>query len=85
MKLKQLNLAKQDSISKTESPLYKALDLWSLHTWRTPKSIECLHFVYPMHLNPDVRRPIHEVFGEDLTKYSNFFFIEPPSTWSLSI
>ena len=38
-----------------------------------------------MHLNPDVRRPIHEVFGEDLTKYSNFFFIEPPSTWSLSI
>jgi UDP-N-acetylglucosamine 2-epimerase (non-hydrolysing) len=24
-----------------------------------------------------VRKPIHEVFGEDLTKYSNFFFIEP--------
>ena len=34
-------------------------------------------FVYPMHLNPNVRNPIHEVFGEDLTKYSNFFFIEP--------
>ena len=34
-------------------------------------------FVYPMHLNPNVRKPIHEVFGEDLTKYSNFFFIEP--------
>src|SRR5574344_1243615 len=33
-------------------------------------------FVYPMHLNPNVRKPIHEVFGEDLTKYSNFF-IEP--------
>ena len=34
-------------------------------------------FVYPMHLNPNVRKPIHEVFGEDLTKYKNFFFIEP--------
>ena len=34
-------------------------------------------FVYPMHLNPNVRKPIHEVFGEDLTRYSNFFFIEP--------
>ena len=34
-------------------------------------------FVYPMHLNPNVRKPIHEVFGEDLTKYPNFFFIEP--------
>lgn len=34
-------------------------------------------FVYPMHLNPNVRRPIHEVFGEDLTVYKNFFFIEP--------
>lgn len=33
-------------------------------------------FVYPMHLNPNVRKPIHEVFGEDLT-CSNFFFIEP--------
>ncbi|MBO7084003.1 MAG: UDP-N-acetylglucosamine 2-epimerase (non-hydrolyzing) [Bacteroidales bacterium] len=34
-------------------------------------------FVYPMHLNPNVRKPIHEVFGEDLTVYENFFFIEP--------
>jgi UDP-N-acetylglucosamine 2-epimerase (non-hydrolysing) len=33
-------------------------------------------FVYPMHLNPNVRKPIHQVFGEDLTR-SNFFFIEP--------
>lgn len=33
-------------------------------------------FVYPMHLNPNVRKPIHEVFGNDLTR-SNFFFIEP--------
>ena len=33
-------------------------------------------FVYPMHLTPNVRKPIHEVFGEDLTR-SNFFFIEP--------
>ena len=33
-------------------------------------------FVYPMHLNPNVRKPIHEVFGEDLTR-QNFFFIEP--------
>ena len=29
-----------------------------------------------MHLNPNVRKPIHEVFGEDLTR-PNFFFIEP--------
>ena len=33
-------------------------------------------FVYPMHLNPNVRKPIHEVFGEDLRR-PNFFFIEP--------
>ena len=33
-------------------------------------------FVYPMHLNPNVRKAIHEVFGEDLTR-PNFFFIEP--------
>lgn len=33
-------------------------------------------FVYPMHLNPNVRVPIHKVFGEDLTR-NNFFFIEP--------
>lgn len=34
-------------------------------------------FVYPMHLNPNVRRPIHEVFGEDLAGLGNLFFIEP--------
>lgn len=34
-------------------------------------------FVYPMHLNPNVRKPIHAVFGENLTTYKNFFFIEP--------
>lgn len=34
-------------------------------------------FVYPMHLNPNVRKPIHEVFGEDLSNLGNFFFIEP--------
>jgi len=34
-------------------------------------------FVYPMHLNPNVRRPIHEVFGQDLSNLGNMFFIEP--------
>ena len=34
-------------------------------------------FVYPMHLNPHVRKPIHEVFGEDLSGFGNMFFIEP--------
>ncbi|MBD5202411.1 MAG: UDP-N-acetylglucosamine 2-epimerase (non-hydrolyzing) [Bacteroidales bacterium] len=34
-------------------------------------------FVYPMHLNPNVRRPIAEVFGSDLKAYPNIFFIEP--------
>ena len=43
-------------------------------------------FVYPMHLNPNVRKPIKEVFGEDAvnhascpaaTGHPNFFFIEP--------
>lgn len=45
-------------------------------------------FVYPMHLNPNVRKPIHEVFG-DITqmtnnksqmtnrRFNNLFFIEP--------
>ncbi|MBO6125397.1 MAG: UDP-N-acetylglucosamine 2-epimerase (non-hydrolyzing) [Bacteroidaceae bacterium] len=32
-------------------------------------------FVYPMHLNPNVRRPIHEVF--DGKSFPNMFFIEP--------
>lgn len=34
-------------------------------------------FVYPMHLNPNVRKPIHEVFGESLSNLGNMFFIEP--------
>ena len=34
-------------------------------------------FIYPMHLNPNVRKPIHEVFGEDLSNLDNMFFIEP--------
>lgn len=34
-------------------------------------------FVYPMHLNPNVRKPIHSVFGEDLSQMKNLFFIEP--------
>ena len=42
-------------------------------------------FVYPMHLNPNVRKPIHEVFtgmdslslGEGWGEAKNFFFIEP--------
>lgn len=34
-------------------------------------------FVYPMHLNPNVRKPIHQVFGENLTDLGNMFFIEP--------
>ena len=34
-------------------------------------------FVYPMHLNPNVRKPIAEVFGENLSNLGNMFFIEP--------
>jgi UDP-N-acetylglucosamine 2-epimerase (non-hydrolysing) len=34
-------------------------------------------FVYPMHLNPNVRQPIHEVFGKNLSDLGNMFFIEP--------
>ena len=36
-----------------------------------------LDFVYPMHLNPNVHKPIHEVFGENLSGLKNMFFIEP--------
>ena len=36
-----------------------------------------LDFVYPMHLNPNVRKPINEVFGENLSGLKNMFFIEP--------
>lgn len=34
-------------------------------------------FVYPMHLNPNVRKPIHEIFGKNLNNLGNLFFIEP--------
>ena len=34
-------------------------------------------FVYPMHLNPNVRKPIHQVFGQELNNWDNMFFIEP--------
>ena len=34
-------------------------------------------FVYPMHLNPNVRKPIHKIFGENLDNLGNLFFIEP--------
>lgn len=34
-------------------------------------------FVYPMHLNPNVRMPIHQIFGEKLSDLGNMFFIEP--------
>lgn len=34
-------------------------------------------FVYPMHLNPNVRKPIHKIFGENLNDLGNLFFIEP--------
>lgn len=36
-----------------------------------------IDFVYPMHLNPNVRKPIHEVFGQNLSNLGNMFFIEP--------
>lgn len=32
-------------------------------------------FVYPMHLNPNVRKPIYEIFGQNYSP--NLFFIEP--------
>lgn len=41
------------------------------------KKFPKVDFVYPMHLNPNVRKPIHQVFGEDLTNLGNVFFIEP--------
>lgn len=34
-------------------------------------------FVYPMHLNPNVRKPIYDIFGEELSALNNMFFIEP--------
>lgn len=41
-------------------------------------------FVYPMHLNPNVRKPIREVFGEDLTR-PNFSSLNRCNIWSLFI
>ena len=41
------------------------------------KKFPDVDFVYPMHLNPNVRKPIHEVFGEQLDNLGNMFFIEP--------
>lgn len=41
------------------------------------KKFPNVDFVYPMHLNPNVRKPIHEVFGENLSNLGNMFFIEP--------
>lgn len=34
-------------------------------------------FVYPMHLNPRVREPIHEIFEKHSESHDNVFFIEP--------
>ena len=34
-------------------------------------------FVYPMHLNPNVRNAIYKVFGNNLSNLGNMFFIEP--------
>lgn len=52
-----------------------------LHICNAIKDLAAMHpdvdFVYPMHLNPNVRKPIHEVFGENLSNLGNIFFIEP--------
>ena len=52
-----------------------------LHICHAIKDLAAKHpnvdFVYPMHLNPNVRQPIHEVFGADLSNIGNIFFIEP--------
>lgn len=34
-------------------------------------------FVYPMHLNPNVRNAIYKVFGNNISNLGNMFFIEP--------
>ena len=41
------------------------------------KKYQNADFIYPMHMNPNVRKPIREVFGEDLNNLGNMFFIEP--------
>lgn len=52
-----------------------------LHICNAIKDLAAMHpdvdFVYPMHLNPNVRKPIHEVFGANLSNLGNIFFIEP--------
>ena len=52
-----------------------------LHICRAIQTLTRLYpdvdFVYPMHLNPNVRKPIHKVFGSDLSNLGNMFFIEP--------
>ena len=54
---------------------------WFINMCTAIKDLTIKHpnvdFVYPMHLNPNVRKPIHEVFGEDLSHLENMFFIEP--------
>ncbi|EXZ74755.1 UDP-N-acetylglucosamine 2-epimerase [Bacteroides fragilis str. 3976T8] len=42
-------------------------------SWKYP----AVDFVYPMHLNPNVRKSVSEVFGYDLSAFKNLFFIEP--------
>lgn len=34
-------------------------------------------FVYPMHLNPNVRKPIHDILGEKHSKHRNIHLVEP--------
>ena len=34
-------------------------------------------FIYPMHLNPNVREPINDIFGSMSVQLKNMFFIEP--------
>ena len=41
------------------------------------KNNKDVEFVYPVHPNPNVRKPIHQVFGDDLSNLNNMFFIEP--------
>lgn len=41
------------------------------------KEYKEVDFVYPMHLNPNVRRPIVKVFGDNCDGLENVFFIEP--------
>lgn len=42
-------------------------------------------FIYPMHLNPNVRKPIHEVFGRNLSDLGNMFLLNRWNTFLLFI